>query len=155
MLSYHGGRKDCLWLKENMSVVHVQRLVKEVLGEGLKGRQMWYNMKYDRREVLLLGKDVDVTKLINRNEEYAYIYVGGEEKRYLFDGCMTMLLWVWAVCRKGHLLGGMVRGRWMVVVIRRERLQVLHREGEVVVGVATVKGCAFEIGVCMCVKISC
>jgi len=83
MLSYHGGRKDCLWLKENMSVVHVQRLVKEVLGEGLKGRQMWYNMKYDRREVLLLGKDVDVTKLINRNEEYAYIYVGGEENRYL------------------------------------------------------------------------
>jgi len=60
MLSYHGGRKDCIWIKENMPVVLEERLVEEVMGKGLKGWEMWYSMKYDRREVLLLGKDVDV-----------------------------------------------------------------------------------------------
>ena len=52
-------------------------------GEGFKGREMWYSMKYDRREVHLLGKDVDVTKLMKGNEEYAYIYVGGKEGSFV------------------------------------------------------------------------
>jgi len=44
---------------------------------------MWYNMKYDRREVMLLGKDVDVIKLMKGNEECGYIYVGGEEESFV------------------------------------------------------------------------
>jgi len=62
-----------------MSVVDVQRLVEEVMGEGLKGRKMWYNMKYDGREVMLLMRDVDVKKLMKGNDKHGYIYVGGEE----------------------------------------------------------------------------
>ena len=53
------------------------------MGEGLKGREMWYTMKYDRREVLLLLKDVDVLNLTKGNEDYVYIYVGGKEGPFL------------------------------------------------------------------------
>ena len=78
MLSYCGGRKDCVWVKENMCVREVQNLVEEVMGEGLKGRKLWYSMKYDRTEVMLLWRDVDVKKLMKGNDEHGYIYVGGE-----------------------------------------------------------------------------
>jgi len=33
MFSRCSGRKDCVWVKENMSMLHVRRLV-EVMGEG-------------------------------------------------------------------------------------------------------------------------
>jgi len=83
MFLYHGGRKDCIWIKENMAVENVERLVEELMGEGLQGRKMWYSMKYNRREVLLLRKDVDVMKLMKGNKDYAYIYVGGKEGPFL------------------------------------------------------------------------
>ena len=83
MFLYRGGRKDCIWIKENMAVENVERLVQEIMGEWLRGREMWYNMKYDRREVLLLRKDVDVLNLMKGNEDYAYIYVGGKEGSFL------------------------------------------------------------------------
>jgi len=83
MFLYHEGRKDCIWIKENMVVENVERLVEELMGEGLQGRETWYSMKHDRREVLLLWKDVDVMKLMKGNEDYAYIYVGGKEGPFL------------------------------------------------------------------------
>ena len=36
MLSYRGERKDYIWVKENMPMVHVERLVRGN-GGGLKG----------------------------------------------------------------------------------------------------------------------
>ena len=49
------------------------------MGEALKGRTMWYTLKYFRRKLIPFGKDVDVRKLMKGNDEYVYIYVGGEE----------------------------------------------------------------------------
>ena len=43
-LCYKGGRKDCVWVKENKGVLDVLRLVEEV-GEGLRSRLMWYSLK--------------------------------------------------------------------------------------------------------------
>ena len=37
MCSYREGRKDCIWVKPDMSVVVVRRLVEEVLGGGIRG----------------------------------------------------------------------------------------------------------------------
>jgi len=78
MLSYRGGRKDCIWVKGNMLVLVMQRLVEEVIGEALQERGICYTMKYDRREPLHFRKDVDVMKLLKGHDEHAYIYVGGE-----------------------------------------------------------------------------
>ena len=37
MFLYRGGRKDCIRIKENMTVENVERLVEEIMGEGLQG----------------------------------------------------------------------------------------------------------------------
>ncbi|KAJ8432093.1 hypothetical protein Cgig2_001174 [Carnegiea gigantea] len=80
-LCYKGGRKDCVWVKENIGVFDVLRLVEEVMGEGLRGRLMWYSLKCNRMELLPLGRDADVGKLMKGNDEYAYVYVVGSEGR--------------------------------------------------------------------------
>jgi len=49
------------------------------MGEELRDRGMWYIMKYDIKDLLSFGKDVDVMKLLKGNDEHAYIYVDGEE----------------------------------------------------------------------------
>lgn len=49
---YHDGRKDCVWVEENMSTLQVLMLVDEVVGGALKGRVMWNSVKYERRELI-------------------------------------------------------------------------------------------------------
>ncbi|KAJ8435759.1 LOW QUALITY PROTEIN: hypothetical protein Cgig2_003181 [Carnegiea gigantea] len=64
-----GGRKDCVWVKENIGVLEVLRLVEEAMGEGIRGRQMWYNLKCNRLELLPSGLDGDVKKLMKGNDD--------------------------------------------------------------------------------------
>ena len=80
-----------------------------------------------------------------------------ERKGRLFDSCMTLLLWVVGVCRKGCVVGGMVRGRWLGIIPWRKRLFVGHWEGGVGVGagVERCKECMFEISIYMSIQISC
>jgi len=59
-----------------MSALELWMSVEDVMKEG---RVMWYSLKYDRSEVIKLGRHVDVEKLIKSNEEYAHIYVAGDE----------------------------------------------------------------------------
>ncbi|KAJ8435614.1 hypothetical protein Cgig2_012268 [Carnegiea gigantea] len=80
-LCYKGGRKDCVWVKENMGVLDVLRLVEEVMGEGLRGQLMWYSLKCNRMKLLPLGWYADMGKLMKGNDEYAYVYVAGSEGR--------------------------------------------------------------------------
>ncbi|KAJ8426902.1 hypothetical protein Cgig2_024393 [Carnegiea gigantea] len=74
-----GGRKDYVWVKENICVLEVLRIVGEAMGEGVRGWQMWYSLKCNRLELLPLGRDSDVKKLMKGNDEYAYLYVAGSE----------------------------------------------------------------------------
>ncbi|KAJ8439204.1 hypothetical protein Cgig2_003417 [Carnegiea gigantea] len=74
-----GGRKDCVQVKENMGVVKVMRLVEEAMGEGIRGRLVWYSLKCNRMELLPLGRDGDVRKLMKVNDEHTYLYVAGSE----------------------------------------------------------------------------
>ncbi|KAJ8430905.1 hypothetical protein Cgig2_008408 [Carnegiea gigantea] len=80
-----------------MGVLEVLRLVKEAMGEGLQGGRMWYSLKCNRFELLPLGRDGDVKKLMNGNDEYAYLYVAGSEGL-----CVT---WVPGneACKGGHI----------------------------------------------------
>ena len=79
MVAYKGGRKHCLWVTDKMLALELRMSVKEVMRVGLGSRVMWYSLKYDQREVIKLGRDVDVEKLIKGNEGYAYVYVAGDE----------------------------------------------------------------------------
>ena len=79
MVAYKGGRKDYLWVKEKTSILELQMSMEDVMREGLGNRVVWYSLKYDRREVIRLGRDVDVEKSIKGHEEYAYVYVAGDE----------------------------------------------------------------------------
>ncbi|KAJ8437819.1 hypothetical protein Cgig2_013435 [Carnegiea gigantea] len=62
-----------------MGVLDVLRLVEEVMGEHLRGRLMWYSLKCNQMELLPLGRDADMGKLMKGNDEYAYVYVAGSE----------------------------------------------------------------------------
>jgi len=50
-----GWRKDCVWVKENMGVLEVLRIVEEAMREGVRGWRMWYSLKCNRLELLPLG----------------------------------------------------------------------------------------------------
>ena len=67
------GRKDCVWVKENMSVLEVLRIVEAAMGEGIRGRRMWYSLKCNRLELFPLRRDSDVKKLMKGNDECTYL----------------------------------------------------------------------------------
>ena len=75
VLSYEGGSSDCVWLKEDMGLDDVVKVVEGTIEEGLQGRSLWYSTKYDRRMVLPLRRDVDVGKLVKGNDEFGYMYI--------------------------------------------------------------------------------
>ena len=60
-------------------MLEVLRLVEEAMTEVIRGRRMWYSLKCNGMELLPLGQDGDVKKLMKGNDEYAYLYVVGSE----------------------------------------------------------------------------
>ena len=68
-----------MWVKENMGVLELLRLGAKAMGEGVRGRRMWYSLKCNRLELLPLGRDGDVKKLMKWNDEYAYLSVARSE----------------------------------------------------------------------------
>ncbi|KAJ8433147.1 hypothetical protein Cgig2_007111 [Carnegiea gigantea] len=62
-----------------MGVLDVLRLVEEVMGEGLRGRLIWHSLKCNRMELLPLGRDADVGKLMKgrRGGESVGVVDGG------------------------------------------------------------------------------
>ena len=68
-LYYNWGRKDYVWVKENMEVVDVLRLVEEAMWKGIRGRLTQYGLKCNRMKLLPLGWDGGVEKLMKGNDE--------------------------------------------------------------------------------------
>jgi len=75
LLSYVGGRTDCVWLRHDMRLEDVIKAVEGTIEEGLRGRTLWYSTKYDRKMLMQLQRDGDVGKLVKGNEEYGYMYI--------------------------------------------------------------------------------
>jgi len=88
-LCYNGGKKNCVWVKENMVVVEVLRLVEEAIDEGLRGQLIWYSLNYNQMKLLPFGSNGDVRKLMKSNDEYARLYVAGSE------GLCETVTWQW------------------------------------------------------------
>jgi len=79
-LTYHGGRRDDIWLRGGMGIGNVMKVVEEVMGECLGERRLCFNTKYNRSMILLLQRDVDVWKLTKGNDEFAYMHVVGADR---------------------------------------------------------------------------
>ena len=75
VLSYQGGSSDCVWLRQDLGLHDVVKVVEGTIQEGLQGRSLWYSTKYDRKMVLPLRRDVDVGKLVKGNDEFGYMYI--------------------------------------------------------------------------------
>ena len=75
VLSYIGGRSDCVWFRQDMRFDDVVKVVEGTVEEGLRGYRLWYNTKYDRKMLLPLQRDGDMGKLMKGNEEFGYMYI--------------------------------------------------------------------------------
>jgi len=59
------------------------RLVEKAMAEALIRRMIWYSLKYERRELIQFGRDVEVGKLTKGKEEYAYIYAARDSRLFV------------------------------------------------------------------------
>ncbi|KAJ8425718.1 hypothetical protein Cgig2_015866 [Carnegiea gigantea] len=71
VLTYHRGSSDCIFVRENMGVDDVVKIVEETI-DG-------YTMKFDRNVIIPLQRDGDVVKLVKGNDEFSYMFVGEKE----------------------------------------------------------------------------
>ena len=75
VLSYVGGRSDCMWTTQGMGYDEVVKVVEATIEDGLRGRRLLYSTKYDRKMLLPLQRDGDVGKLLKGNDEFGYMYI--------------------------------------------------------------------------------
>ena len=75
LLSYVGGRNDCVWLRQDMRFEDVVKAVEGTIEERLRGRTLWYSTKYDRKMLMQLQRDGDVGKLVKENDKFGYTYI--------------------------------------------------------------------------------
>ena len=80
-VTYLGGSKKCVVLKEGARIEEVRRVVTELSGIELSERKVWYNLKYDRELVMALEGEADVRMFFKGNEEHGYLFVGDSNGR--------------------------------------------------------------------------
>jgi len=75
-VTYLGGSKKCVVLKEGARIEEVRRVVTELSRIELSERKVWYSLKYDRGLVMALEGEADVRVFFKGNEEHGYLIVG-------------------------------------------------------------------------------
>ena len=75
-VTYMGGSKKCVVLKEGARIEEVRRVVTELSGIELSERKVWYSLKYDRGLAMALEGEADVRMFFKGNEEHGYLFVG-------------------------------------------------------------------------------
>ena len=65
-------------MSPSMGIGDVLKMAEKEMGESLRGRDVWYTLKFDRRLLLLFGKDVDIVKLVRGNDGHVYLYDAGK-----------------------------------------------------------------------------
>jgi len=78
-LTYQRGSSNCVWLRQDIEVGDVVKLVERTKQEGLWERMLWYSTKYDRNMFTPLPRDGDVGKLLKGNDEFGYMYVAEKD----------------------------------------------------------------------------
>ena len=75
-VTYLGGSRKCIVLKEGAGIEEVGRMVTEISENELCEQKMWFSLKYDRGLAMALEGDVDVRMFFKGNDEHGYFYVG-------------------------------------------------------------------------------
>ncbi|KAJ8436492.1 hypothetical protein Cgig2_000477 [Carnegiea gigantea] len=73
-VTYLGGSRKCIVLKEGAGIEEVRRMVTEISGNELSEQKVWFSLKYDRGLVMALEGDADVRMFFKGNDEHEYFY---------------------------------------------------------------------------------
>ena len=73
-VTYEGGLRKCMLVKEEVGVKEVQRMVLESIGGNFSEHKICYSMKHDRQILMPIEADLDSKMIFNGNEEHRYLY---------------------------------------------------------------------------------
>jgi len=68
-----------------MGVGGILKLLEREIGESVRGRHVWYSLKFDRRTLMTLEKHENVVKLVRGNDGHAYVCMAGNDGTVLFQ----------------------------------------------------------------------
>ena len=73
-VTYKGGLKKCMLVKEGMGIKEVQRMVTQSTGRDFLEHKVCYSLKHDRQMLMLVEANKDVRMISNGNKEHGYLY---------------------------------------------------------------------------------
>ncbi|KAJ8450566.1 hypothetical protein Cgig2_020203 [Carnegiea gigantea] len=76
-VTYEGGSRKCMMVKEGMGVEELMKMVREMTGSDMSDEKLWYSLKYDRKMLVAVEGDSDVKVIFKGNNEHRYMYVAG------------------------------------------------------------------------------
>ncbi|KAJ8427307.1 hypothetical protein Cgig2_032956 [Carnegiea gigantea] len=86
-VTYEGGLRKCITVKEGMGLEEVVRMVKKITGTDMSERKLWYSLKYDREMLVAVEGGTNVKMILKGNDEHDCLYVAGnEESVAVFEG---------------------------------------------------------------------
>ncbi|KAJ8438784.1 LOW QUALITY PROTEIN: hypothetical protein Cgig2_009902 [Carnegiea gigantea] len=74
-VTYEGGLRKCIAVREGMGAEELLKMVKEMTGSDMSEKKLWYSLKYDRKMLVAIEGDNDVS--FKGNDEHGYMYVAG------------------------------------------------------------------------------
>ncbi|KAJ8439630.1 hypothetical protein Cgig2_021006 [Carnegiea gigantea] len=93
-VTYEGGSRKCMVVKEGMGVEELMKMVREMTRSDMLEEKLWYSLKYDREMLVAVEGDSDMKAIFKGNNEHGYMYVtenGGpvrraQEKGAVYEG---------------------------------------------------------------------
>ena len=61
-----------------MGVEELRGMVREIVGDGVQLKRLWYGPMYDRNMIITVKGDMDVRMMFKRNDEHGYLYEDGK-----------------------------------------------------------------------------
>ncbi|KAJ8430689.1 hypothetical protein Cgig2_018415 [Carnegiea gigantea] len=74
-VTYEGGSRKCMVVKEGIRVEELMKMVREMTGNDMLEEKLWYSLKYDREMLVAVEGDSDMKVILKGNDEHGYMYV--------------------------------------------------------------------------------
>jgi len=76
-ITYEGGSRKSMVLKEAIMTEKVQRMVMEIIGSDFSKQKVLYNLKSGQTMLMPVEGDADVRMIFKGNDEHDSLYMGG------------------------------------------------------------------------------
>ncbi|KAJ8419354.1 hypothetical protein Cgig2_016510 [Carnegiea gigantea] len=76
-VTYEGGSRKCMVVKEGMGVEELMKMVREMTGTDMSEKKLWYSLKCDKEMFVAVEGDSDVNVIFEGNNKHDYLYVAG------------------------------------------------------------------------------